>query len=145
MRKKHLFQETVNFVVGRSHWHPEDVLTREEKVSSCMVCIFFLGDEFFYQESCDKHVLIYQKRFISERGSTLDSGEDGLGHLSVLIHAEGSAWWGGGNLAPWAGRSTAVPGTGPLTLSRAAMTHGVAWSSRHVYRLILNLVERNLW
>lgn len=99
---------------------------------------FFLGDEFFYQESYDRHVLIDQKRFISERGSTLDSGEDGLGHLSLLIHDEGSAWWG------WEG-PPAVHGTGPLTLSRAAMTHGVAWSSRHVYCLTLNLVERNLW
>lgn len=57
---------------------------------------FFLGDEFFYQESCDRHVLIDQKRSVSKRGSTLDSGEDGLGHLSLLIHDEGSAWWGWG-------------------------------------------------
>lgn len=103
-----------------------------------MVCIFFLGDEFSYQESCDRHVLIDQKRSISERGSTLDSGEDGLGNLSLLIHDEGSAWWGWGGtwLLGW---------EGPPAVPRAAMTHGVAWSSQHVYCLTLNLVERNLW
>ena len=65
---------------------------------------FFLGDEFFYQESCDRHVLIDQKRFISERGSTLDSGEDGLGHLSLLMDAGRLCLEG--DLTPWVGRST---------------------------------------
>ena len=65
---------------------------------------FFLGDEFFYQESYDRHVLIDQKRFISERGSTLDSGEDGLGHLSLLMDAGRLCLEG--DLTPWVGRST---------------------------------------
>ena len=51
-----------------------------------MVCIFF-GEEFSFQESCDKHVLIDHKRCISEEDSVLDSGGDGLGHLSLLMDA----------------------------------------------------------
>ena len=53
-----------------------------------MVCIFFfLGEEISYQESCDKPVLIDQKRFISEKDSALDSGGYGWRHLSLLIYA----------------------------------------------------------
>ena len=71
-----------------------------------MVCVFF-GEEFSFQESCDKHVLIDQKRFISERGSTLDSGEDGLGHLSLLMDAGRLCLEG--DVTPWEGRSTCSP------------------------------------
>ena len=48
----------------------------KEKVFLCMICnfFFFFGEEFSYQEICDKHVLIDQKRCISEGNSALDSG-----------------------------------------------------------------------
>ena len=45
-------------MVGRSFQDTEDVLTREKKVVICTVCIFFFLEEFSFQESCDKHVLI---------------------------------------------------------------------------------------
>ena len=64
---------------------------------------FFLGEEFSFQESCDKHVLIDQKRCIFEEDSALDSGGDGLGHSSVLIHT--GRLCPAGDLAPWVGRS----------------------------------------
>ena len=67
-----------------------------------MVCIFF-GEEFSFQESCDKHVLIDQKRCISEEDSALGCGGDGMGYLSLLIHA--GRLCPEGDLAPWVGRS----------------------------------------
>ena len=72
----------------------------------CMVCIFF-GEEFSFQESCGKQVLIDQKRCISEEDSVLDSGGDGVGHLSLLIHADRLC--PKGDLTPWEGRSTYSP------------------------------------
>lgn len=79
------------------------MLTREKKGVICTVCIFFLGEEFSFQESCDKHVLIDQRRFISEEDSALDSGGDSLGHLSLLIRA--GRLCPAGDLTPWVGRS----------------------------------------
>ena len=71
-----------------------------------MVCIFFLGDEFSYQESCDRHVLI-EKRHASEEDSALDSGRNGLQQLSLLIHAGRLCLER--DLTPWVGRSTCCP------------------------------------
>ena len=71
-----------------------------------MVCIFF-GEEFSFQESCDKHVLIDQKRCISEEDSALDSGGDDLGHLSLLMDAGRLCLEG--DVTPWEGRSTCSP------------------------------------
>ena len=68
-----------------------------------MICIFF-EEEFSFQESCDKHVLIDQKRCISEEDSALDSGGDGLGHLSLLMDA--GRLCPEGDLTPWEGRSS---------------------------------------
>ena len=71
-----------------------------------MVCIFF-GEEFSFQESCDKHVLIDQKRCVSEENSALDSGRDGLGPLSLLIHA--GTLCPEGDLTRWEERPTCSP------------------------------------
>lgn len=71
-----------------------------------MVCIFF-GEEFSSQESCDKHVLIGQKRCISEGDSALDSGADGLRQLLLLIHA--GRLCPEGDLTPWEERSMYSP------------------------------------
>ena len=47
----------------------------KEKVFICTICnFFFLGEEFSYQEICEKHVLIDQKKCISEGNRALDSG-----------------------------------------------------------------------
>ena len=67
---------------------------------------FFL-EKFSSQESCDNHVLIDQKRCISEEDSALDSGGDGLGHLSLLMDA--GRLCPEGDLTPWEGRSTCSP------------------------------------
>ena len=86
----------------------------------CMVCVFF-GEEFSSQESCDKHVLIGQKRCISEEDSALDSGGDGLGQLLLLIHA--GRLCPEGDLTPWEGRSTCSPWDWS-TLCGTAVAHG---------------------
>ena len=80
----------------------------KEKVFLCTICnFFFLGEEFSYQEICDKHVLIDQKRYISEGDSALDSGGDGLGCLSLLIHVGRLGLEG--DLAAWVRRPSCCP------------------------------------
>ena len=64
----------------------------------------FFWRRVFLSQSCDKHVLIDQKRCISEEDSALDSGGDGLGHLSLLMDAGRLCLEG--DLTPWEGRSS---------------------------------------
>ena len=51
------------------------MLTRRKTFVSAEYEFFFPGEESSYQECCEKHVLIDQKRCISKEDSALDSGE----------------------------------------------------------------------
>ena len=67
----------------------------KEKVFLCTICnFFFLGEDFSYQEICDKHVLIDQKRCISEGNSALDSGSPGtlVNSWSMLEGSHKGRW-----------------------------------------------------
>ena len=67
---------------------------------------FFLVEVFCYQGCCEKHVLIEQKRHISEEDRALDSGGDSLGHLLLEPCWQALPGRGPGSLG---GRPTCCP------------------------------------